>query len=189
MNKSWKQHSTKQQLYGHLPPISKTTKARWTRHERHSWSSKDELISNVLLWTPSHGWASIVQPVKTYLQYLYADTECSLEDLPKVMDDREEWQWRVIENYARGMTWWWGGYIYIYIYIYIYMCVCVCVCVCLCVCVCKSFIGIFLFILSIYLSITVCQYQSIYLSIDQSISVHIYQSIYLSIWAMPGISI
>ena len=26
MNKSWRQHPTKQQLYGHLPPIRKTIK-------------------------------------------------------------------------------------------------------------------------------------------------------------------
>ena len=27
LNKSWRQHPTKQQLYGHLPPITKTIKA------------------------------------------------------------------------------------------------------------------------------------------------------------------
>ena len=29
LNKSWRQHLTKQQLYGHLPPITKTIKGRW----------------------------------------------------------------------------------------------------------------------------------------------------------------
>ena len=32
LNKSWWQHPTKQQLYGHLPPITKTIKIRRTRH-------------------------------------------------------------------------------------------------------------------------------------------------------------
>ena len=33
LNKSWRQHPTKQQqLYGHLPPITKTIKIRQTRH-------------------------------------------------------------------------------------------------------------------------------------------------------------
>ena len=58
LNKSWRQHPTKQQLYGHLPPITKTIKVRWTRHEGHCWRSRDELISDVLLWTPSHGRAT-----------------------------------------------------------------------------------------------------------------------------------
>ena len=32
LNKSWRQHPTKRQLYGHLPPITKTIKIRWTRY-------------------------------------------------------------------------------------------------------------------------------------------------------------
>ena len=49
LNKSWRQHPTRHQLYGHLPPITKT---RRTRHAGHCWRSRDELISDVLLWTP-----------------------------------------------------------------------------------------------------------------------------------------
>ena len=52
LNKSWRQHSTRHQLYGHLPPIRKTIQIRRTRHAGHCWRSKDELISDVLLWTP-----------------------------------------------------------------------------------------------------------------------------------------
>ena len=52
LNKSWRQHSTKYQLYGHLPPITKTIQVRRTRHAGHCWRSRDELISDVLLWTP-----------------------------------------------------------------------------------------------------------------------------------------
>ena len=35
--------------------------------------------------------ATICQPIRTYLQQLCSDTGCSLEDLPKVMNDRDEW--------------------------------------------------------------------------------------------------
>ena len=55
LNKSWRQHPTKQQLYSHLPLIMKTIQVRQTRHTRHCWKSRDELISDILLWTPSHG--------------------------------------------------------------------------------------------------------------------------------------
>ena len=55
VNRSWKQHPTKKQLYGPLPPITKTIQIRRTRHAGHCWRSRDELISDVLLWTPSHG--------------------------------------------------------------------------------------------------------------------------------------
>ena len=52
LNKSWRQHPTKQQLYGYLPPIMKTIKIRRTRHAGHYWRSSDELISDILRWTP-----------------------------------------------------------------------------------------------------------------------------------------
>ena len=39
----------------HLPPITKAIKIRGTRHAGHCWRSRDELISDVLLWTLSHG--------------------------------------------------------------------------------------------------------------------------------------
>ena len=32
LNKPWKHHPTKQQLYDHIPPISNNTQVRWTRH-------------------------------------------------------------------------------------------------------------------------------------------------------------
>ena len=53
LNKSWRQHPTRHQLYGHLPPITKTNQVRRTRHAGHCWRSRDELISDVLLWTPN----------------------------------------------------------------------------------------------------------------------------------------
>ena len=48
MNKSWRQHPIKQQLYGHLPLVTKTIKIRRTRHTGHCWRSRDELVSGPL---------------------------------------------------------------------------------------------------------------------------------------------
>ena len=70
LDKSWRQHPTKQQLYGHFPPIMKTIQVRQTRHAGHCWRSKDELISNILLWTPSHRRAKAGQLARTYIQQL-----------------------------------------------------------------------------------------------------------------------
>ena len=44
LNKSWQQHPTRHQLYGHLPPTTKTIQVRRTRHAGHCWRSRDELI-------------------------------------------------------------------------------------------------------------------------------------------------
>ena len=82
LNKSWKQHSTKKKLHSHLPPISKTIQIRLTRHVEHCWRRKDELISDVHLWTLSQGHA------KTWT-YLCTDTGCRLEDLVRIARERE----------------------------------------------------------------------------------------------------
>ena len=118
LNKSWRQHPPRHQLYGHLPPITKTIQVRRTRHAGHCWKSKDELISDVLLWTPTYGRAKAGRPARTYIQQLCEDTGCNSEDLPEAMNDREKWRERVRDIRAGGTTWWWW-YIYIYIYIYI----------------------------------------------------------------------
>ena len=62
LNKSWRQHPTRHQLYGHLPPITKTIKVRRTRHAGHCRRSRDELISDVLQWTPTYGQAKAGRP-------------------------------------------------------------------------------------------------------------------------------
>ena len=59
LNKSWQQHPTRHQLYDHLPPITKTLKARRTRHAGHC---KDEHVRDVLLWTPAYGQSKAGRP-------------------------------------------------------------------------------------------------------------------------------
>ena len=61
-DKSWWQHPTRHLLYGHQPPITKTIQVRRTRHAGHCWRSRDELISDVLLWTPTCGRAKAGRP-------------------------------------------------------------------------------------------------------------------------------
>ena len=68
LNKSWRQHPTRHQLHGHLPPIAKTIKVRRTKHAGHCWRSRHELISDVLLWTPTYGREKAGRPARTYTQ-------------------------------------------------------------------------------------------------------------------------
>ena len=62
LNKSWQQHPTKQQLHSHQPPITKSIQVRQTKHAGHCWRSRDELIRDLLLWTPTYGRAKAEQP-------------------------------------------------------------------------------------------------------------------------------
>ena len=106
-SKSWRQYPTRHQLYGHLPPITKTIQVRWTRHAGHCWRSKDKLISDVLLWTPAYGQVKAGRPARTYIQQLCEDTGCNPEDLPEAMNNWEKWGERVRDIRAGSTTWWW----------------------------------------------------------------------------------
>ena len=101
MNMSWWQHFTRHQLYGHLPPITKTIQVRQTKHAGHCWRRRDELISDVLLWTPTYGRAKARRPAQTYIQQLCEDTGCSSEDLPS------RWTIGRSGERASGIIWRW----------------------------------------------------------------------------------
>ena len=73
----------------------------------HCWRSRDELIRDVLLWIPTHGRAKAGRPARTYIQQLCEDTGCCPEDLPRAMNDREEWRERVRDIRATSAIWWW----------------------------------------------------------------------------------
>ena len=103
LNMSWRQHPTKHQLYGHLPSITKTIQGRLTRHAGHCWRSRNELISDVLLWTTTYGRSKAGRPARAYIQQLCEDTGCSPEDLPEAMNEREKWRERVSDICASGM--------------------------------------------------------------------------------------
>ena len=106
LNKSWRQHPTRHQLYGHLPHITKTIQVRRNWHAGHCWRSRDDLISEVLLWTPTYGQAKARRPARTYIQQICEDTGCSPEDLPEAINEREKWRERVRDILASGITWW-----------------------------------------------------------------------------------
>ena len=105
LNKSWRQQPTKNQLYGRLPPITKTIQVRRTRHAGLCWRSRDALINDVLPWTPTYGRAKAGRPARTYIQQLWEDTGSSPEELPEAMNDREKWRERVRDIRAGDTTW------------------------------------------------------------------------------------
>ena len=107
LNKSWRQHPTRHQLYGHLPLITKNIQVRRTRHVGLCRRSRDELINDVLLWTPTYGRTKAGRPARTYIQQQCEHTVCSPEDLPEAINDRAKWRESVKDISASGTTWWW----------------------------------------------------------------------------------
>ena len=80
---------------------------KFRQYAGHCWRSRDELISDVLLRTPTYGRKKAGRPARTYIQQLCEDTGCSPEDLPEAMNDREKWRERVRDIRATSTTWWW----------------------------------------------------------------------------------
>ena len=103
LNKTWRQHPTKQQLYGHLPPITNITQVRRTRHAGYCRISKNEVKSDILLWIRSYERAKTGWQARIYIQQLCADTGCRLEELLGAMDDRDGCRERVRKIRACGM--------------------------------------------------------------------------------------
>ena len=95
LNISWKDHPTKQRLYGKLKSVSSSIKERRLRFAGHCYRSKKELVSNVILWQPKHGKTSVGRPRKTYYQQIAEDANCEVEDLHTLMSNRDEWRERV----------------------------------------------------------------------------------------------
>ena len=62
----------------------------------HCWRSKEELASDVLLWTPLHGKSRVGRPAITYVDQLMRDTGCTIDELPTAMQDRDGWKKRVM---------------------------------------------------------------------------------------------
>ena len=58
------------------------------------WVTTGQTVNKeyLLLWTPTHGRAKAGRPARTYIQQLCEDTGCCPEDLPRAMNDREEWR-------------------------------------------------------------------------------------------------
>ena len=71
LNKSWRQHTSKQQVYGHLPPITETIQVRRTKPSGHCWRSKDESISDIRLRTNSHERVKAGRPVGTHIRQAF----------------------------------------------------------------------------------------------------------------------
>ncbi|CAM1308473.1 Uncharacterised protein r2_g1841 [Pycnogonum litorale] len=95
LNISWRRHPTKQQLYGKSPPISDILQQRRMRFAGHCWRAKQELASDLLIWTPRHGRTRVGRPAATYVDQLCENVECLPNDLPNMMQDRDGWCARV----------------------------------------------------------------------------------------------
>ena len=100
-NKSWQQHPKDTNYTATCLPSRKLSKL----DEPDTQDTVGEARTNSsVIWTPAYGRAKAGRPAPTYIQQLCEDTGCNPEDLPKAMNDREEWRERVRDIRASGLT-------------------------------------------------------------------------------------
>ena len=84
-------HISNTELYSHLPKLSDKIRQRRLKLAGHCLRRKDELVSKLLLWTPSHGRRGRGRPAKTYIDVLKEDTGLEVEELGQAMLDKKYW--------------------------------------------------------------------------------------------------
>ena len=102
LNISWREHPTKERLYGKIPNVITMVRERRMRFAGHCWRHKEEIASDTLLWQPTHGHTAVGRPAKTFVDQLQEDAGLEKEDLATAMMDRDLWRKRVTEVRARS---------------------------------------------------------------------------------------
>ena len=108
LNKSWRQHPTRLQLYGHLPPITKTIQVRRTRHAGHCWRKQGWAHKRCTPVDP-HIWMCKSRTTSTNLHTatMWGTQNVILKTCRRRWMIGEKWRERVRDIRAGGATWWW----------------------------------------------------------------------------------
>ena len=85
---SWKNHPTKQMIYGTIPSVSTIVKSRRVQFAGHCFRAENEIISSLLLWKPSQSRGRSL----SYPSVISRHTGIIEQDLGRVMMDREVWR-------------------------------------------------------------------------------------------------
>ena len=76
------------------------------RFAGHCWRAKQEITSDLLLWSPNYGKRRVGRPAITYIDQLCRDTGYLPNDLPTLLQDRDGWS-DILMNARATSTWWW----------------------------------------------------------------------------------
>ena len=79
LNISWRDHMSNKDLYGKILNITDTISEQRLLFSGHCWRSKNEVVSDVLLWLPIHGRRYRGRSAKTFVDQLMEDTSCKLQ--------------------------------------------------------------------------------------------------------------
>ncbi|XP_072044651.1 uncharacterized protein [Amphiura filiformis] len=89
---SWRTHTTNKELYGELPKVTDKIRKRRLQFAGHCLRSTGQVVSDLVLWKPSHGKRSVGRPSKTYVDLLCEDTGQEPNEIRSCMQDRHIWR-------------------------------------------------------------------------------------------------
>ena len=81
---------TNRKLYNNILRIISSIREQRMLLAGHCWKSKNELDIDVLLLTPEHGEHSSGRPANKFVDQMLEDTECEIEELIHLMDNRDK---------------------------------------------------------------------------------------------------
>ena len=95
-NVTWQKHIANDVLYAGLARISTTIRERLLSFKGHCWRSKNEVVSDLVLWEPKHSKRSVGGQALTFVDLLEADV-----GVPRLLACRDGWQgWFEKENHG-----------------------------------------------------------------------------------------
>ena len=96
LNISWRDHVSNRELYGNLPLLSSTIRQRRLRFAGHCFRAENQLVTNLLFWSPNLGRRGQGAGFKTYPKQIQEDTNLLNEnEIKGLMADRNLWRQRV----------------------------------------------------------------------------------------------
>lgn len=91
-NLCWKNHPTREEIYGDLPKISDVVRGRRLNFAAHCARRLNEPVSSLVFWNPSQGARAQGRPRLTYPKLLSQDAGIGNQELLKLMLDRVQWR-------------------------------------------------------------------------------------------------
>ena len=90
-NMNWRDHPSKEQIYGDLPKVSEVVRARRLNFAAHCARRLNEPVSRLVFWNPTQGTRSQGRPRLTYPKLLTQDAGIHQDDLLN-LKDRVQWR-------------------------------------------------------------------------------------------------
>ena len=90
--KHWSQKVTNEVLYGAIEKVSTKIRCRFLKFAGHCLRRDDEVVSDLVLWEPTHGTRRRGRPPESYIRNLERETGIPACEMKVAMMNRDVWR-------------------------------------------------------------------------------------------------